>query len=102
MNHIMGCHFDKTTTMNIHLCHQGRQLGEFSKEQVEAMLKAGVITDSTLAWASGLAEWKALREVLGATMPPAVPTPQTAAATAFGQPPGHSKLTDDTPKTINV
>jgi GYF domain 2 len=84
--------------MTIHLCHQGRQLGDFSKEQVEAMLKAGVINDGTLAWASGLPEWKALREFLGATTPPAVPSPQTVAATVLGQPPGHSKPTDDIPK----
>ncbi|MGA3145321.1 MAG: DUF4339 domain-containing protein [Verrucomicrobiota bacterium] len=59
--------------MNIHLCHQGRQLGEFSKDQVEAMLKAGVITDSTLAWTTGLVEWKGLREILGPVTPPPVP-----------------------------
>ena len=88
--------------MTVHLCHQGRQLGEFSKEQVEAMLKAGVITDSTLAWTSGLAEWKALREVLGATTPPAVPPPQTSAAITSGSSPGHFGLTGNTPKTVNV
>jgi hypothetical protein len=64
--------------MNIHLCHQGRQLGSFSKEQVEAMLTAGVITDGTLAWTSGLTEWKALREVLQPDTPPPVLPPQAA------------------------
>jgi hypothetical protein len=84
--------------MTIHLCHQDKQLGDFSKEQVEAMLKAGVINDGTLAWTSGLPEWKALREFLGATTPPAVPPSQTVAATVLGQSPGHSKPTDDIPK----
>lgn len=62
--------------MTIHLCHQGRQLGAFSKEQVEAMLKADVITDVTLAWTSELTEWKVLREVLRPATPP--PMPPTA------------------------
>src|SRR5487761_2134152 len=76
--------------MNIHLCHQGRQLGSFSKEQVETMLKAGVIADSTLAWTSGLTEWKALHEVLQPDTPPPVPQPQTVPAiTPSGFPTGH-------------
>ena len=58
--------------MTIHLCHQGRQLGAFSNEQVEAMLKGGVITSETLAWAEGLAEWKKLREVLASQAPPPI------------------------------
>ena len=83
--------------MTIHLCHEGRQLGAFSKEQVEEMLKAGVITDGTLAWASA-AEWKTFREFLGAAMPPPVPPPQTAVAPAFGLTAGCPSPIDDTPK----
>src|SRR5208282_4798007 len=63
--------------MTVHLCHQGRQLGVFSKEQVEAMLKAGVINDGTLAWTTGMAEWKPLKEVLGPATPPPVPPATT-------------------------
>lgn len=61
--------------MTIHLCHQGRQLGDFSKDQVEAMLKAGVIVEDTMAWTSGLREWKKLREILLPALPPPVPPP---------------------------
>ena len=60
--------------MTIHLSHQGRQLGDFSKEQVDAMLKAGVIAADTLAWTSGLKEWRSLSEILALLAPP--PTPQ--------------------------
>lgn len=59
--------------MTIHLCHQGKQLGEFSKEQVDAMIKSGIITYNTLAWIPGLSEWKPLSEII----PPPIPIPTT-------------------------
>ena len=61
------------------------------------MLKAGVITDQTQAWSSGLAEWKALKEILGATSPPAVSPPQMATAATVGSPPRHFTPTDAPP-----
>lgn len=48
-------------------------MGAFSKDQVEAMRRAGAITDETLAWTSGLAGWKPIKEVLDSQMPPPVP-----------------------------
>ena len=80
--------------MTIHLCHHSRQLGAFSKEQVKAMLKAGVINDGTQAWSSGLAEWKTLREILDATTPPTIPPPQIVASSTPGSPPGISTPVD--------
>lgn len=59
--------------MTIHLCHEGRKLGAFSHEQVQAMLKGGVITHDTLAWIAGFDDWKRLGEVLAPPAPPPLP-----------------------------
>ena len=60
--------------MNIHLIQNGQQVGPFSKEQAEGMIKSGMINYETMAWADGHADWKPLREIVGATIPPLMPT----------------------------
>jgi TPR repeat protein/uncharacterized membrane protein YhaH (DUF805 family) len=56
--------------MNIHINHNGQQMGIFSREQVEGMIRSGVITYETLAWTEGQTVWKPLHEIIGASVPP--------------------------------
>ena len=63
--------------MNIHLVQNGQQLGAFSKEQVEGMIKSGMITYETMAWTEGQANWKPLREIIGVSIPPVIPQSAT-------------------------
>lgn len=88
--------------MTIYLCHEGRKLGTFSTEQVEAMLKGGVITGDTLAWTPGLAEWKRLREILAPPTPPPISghTTEGGYESVLSQPktPKSGTKTSDAPK----
>lgn len=53
------------------------QKGPVTDEQLEALAKDGVVTDDTLVWRDGLANWQAYREVRGGA---AVAAPVAAAA----------------------
>lgn len=66
--------------MDIHLNHGGQQLGTFSREQVEGMIRSGVLTYETLGWTSGLTAWKPLRDIIGASVPPPPPLIQASAS----------------------
>jgi uncharacterized membrane protein YhaH (DUF805 family) len=56
--------------MNIQLNHNGQQIGAFSREQVEGMIRSGAITYETLAWTEGQTAWKPVYEIIGASVPP--------------------------------
>jgi hypothetical protein len=80
--------------MNIHLSHHGHKLGAFSMEQVQDMIKAGVITHDTLSWTEGQAEWKPLKEILTRQAPPPLPVGATAKVAASGLTPDSTKSSD--------
>ena len=64
--------------MNIHLNHNGQQMGTFAREQVEGMIRGGVITYETLACAEGQTMWRPLHDIIGAPVsPPLPPATQT-------------------------
>jgi hypothetical protein len=70
----------------IHVARDGAKLGEFTLEQIRAGLTTGQFRSTDLAWQSGMAEWRPISELVGATSapPPAVTplsvTPAPAAA----------------------
>lgn len=68
--------------MEIFVAKSDQQTGPFSEQQIESMLKSGMIVPTDLAWHEGLWEWAPLHQVLnvGAPMslsakPPLLGTP---------------------------
>jgi uncharacterized membrane protein YhaH (DUF805 family) len=59
--------------MTIHLAQNGQQMGQFSREQVEGMIRSGLINYTTLAWTEGKPAWMPLRDIIGAPVPPPPP-----------------------------
>ena len=59
--------------MNIHLNHNGQQMGTFSREQVDGMIRSGIITYDMMAWAEGQTAWGPLHSIIGASVPPPPP-----------------------------
>lgn len=59
----------------IYLILNGHQTGPFSAEQCDGMIKSGIVTLKTRAWAAGLSEWQSLATVLprGTGNPPPIP-----------------------------
>lgn len=75
------------THMEIHILRDGNQIGPFSEETVQSLLKQGNVLINDLAWMPGLDTWSPLHAVLyPAAQPPtpppnAVPPPMPGAAT---------------------
>ena len=67
--------------MDIHLTNNGQQLGAFSRDQVEAMVRSGTISYDTLAWVEGYSEWRPLSQVIGTPVPPAIRNEHRAIST---------------------
>lgn len=60
--------------MEIHILRDGKQIGPFTEETVQSLLKQGNILINDLAWAPGLNGWSPLHAVLyPAAQPPSVP-----------------------------
>jgi hypothetical protein len=72
----------------IHVARDGAKLGEFTLEQIQAGLASGQFRATDLAWRSGMADWRPLGEVVGATTPPP-PALTTSTAPAAGLPWDH-------------
>jgi hypothetical protein len=75
----------------IHVARDGAKLGEFTLEQIRAGLTSGQFRPTDLAWQSGMAEWRPLSELVGATSAPApaaapLSIPAVPAAAASGLP----------------
>jgi hypothetical protein len=75
----------------IHVARDGAKLGEFTLEQIRAGLATGQFRPTDLGWQTGMAEWRPLSELVGATSgspPVAAPLAVTAppAAAASGLP----------------
>jgi hypothetical protein len=65
----------------IHVARDGAKLGEFTLEQIRAGLTTGEFRSTDLAWQSGMAEWRPLSELVGATSaPPPAATPLSVTA----------------------
>src|SRR5688572_24094958 len=61
-------------TMEIHILRDGKQIGPFTEETVQSLLKQGNILINDLAWSPGLDGWSPLHAVLyPAAQPPPVP-----------------------------
>ncbi len=69
--------------MSIHLNHNGKELGQFSREQVEGMIRSGIISYDTLAWAEGHTTWKPLHEIIGTPVPPLIQSSNVVPSTAM-------------------
>ncbi len=50
--------------MKYHVSHNGASLGEFSVEEITAMVGAGQLTAADSGWAEGMAEWQPLGELI--------------------------------------
>jgi uncharacterized RDD family membrane protein YckC len=74
----------------IYIGRDGQQSGPFTEETVRAMLAAGDIAATDLAWREGLADWLPVSQVLaGASSPaPLLAAPRAAAPAAAGEHPG--------------
>src|SRR5260221_7519585 len=67
--------------MDYHLYHDGRNLGEFSLEELGRCRAAGKLTGAECVWREGMADWQSLDAVLQSSAspqpagPPPLPTP---------------------------
>jgi hypothetical protein len=70
----------------IHVARDGAKLGEFTLEQVREGLNTGQFRASDLGWQTGMAEWRPLSEIAGATAgaPPIAASLAVANAPAAG------------------
>ena len=69
--------------MNWYYADAGRQVGPITDEQLDGLLKSGVIKADTLVWREGMAAWQPYREV----RPTPAATTAVAVAPAGGLPP---------------
>ncbi|MEY2508855.1 MAG: hypothetical protein QOH01_3184 [Verrucomicrobiota bacterium] len=67
----------------IHVARDGAKLGEFTLEQVREGLSTGQFRATDLGWQTGMAEWRPLSEIAGAT----AGAPPVAAALAVADAP---------------
>jgi uncharacterized RDD family membrane protein YckC len=65
--------------MNWYYVNAGQQAGPVSDEQLDELRRAGNVTDATLVWREGMAEWQPLGQVRPA--PPGSPPPTVTHAT---------------------
>jgi hypothetical protein len=69
----------------IHVARDGAKLGEFTLEQIRAGLTTGQFRPTDLGWQTGMAEWRPLSELVGATSaPPPVAAPLAVTAAPAG------------------
>ena len=66
--------------MQIHVAKSGQQSGPYTLEQVQNMVRSGLLSAADLGWHEGMAEWAPLHTIAGLGVPP----PTGAAATSMG------------------
>ena len=66
--------------MQIHVAKSGQQSGPYTLEQVQNMVRSGLLSAADLGWHEGMAEWAPLHTIAGLGVPP----PTGAAATLIG------------------
>ena len=78
--------------MDIYILRDGKEIGPFSEETTQTLLKQGSVAIGDLAWSPGMAKWVPLHDVLYPAPPP--PPPQT--------PPPHPTSTEEAPLSISL
>lgn len=71
--------------MQIHVAKSGQQSGPYTVEQVQNMVRSGLLSAADLGWHEGMAEWAPLHTIAGLGVPP--PTGAAATLTGAGGPP---------------
>jgi uncharacterized RDD family membrane protein YckC len=71
--------------MQIHVAKSGQQSGPYTLEQVQNMVRSGLLSAADLGWHEGMAEWAPLHTIAGLGVPP--PTGAAAAPMGAGGPP---------------
>ncbi len=66
--------------MQIHVAKSGQQSGPYTLEQVQNMVRSGLLSAADLGWHEGMTEWAPLHTIAGLGVPP----PTGAAATLIG------------------
>jgi Zn-dependent protease len=85
--------------MALYINKNGEQLGPYSLEEAQRLLRSGTLTETDWAWCDGLPDWVALRQIPGfaaspqASPPPPVPTATPVAYDAYkaAPPPAEKK-----------
>jgi len=70
--------------MDIYILRDGEQIGPFSKDAAQILVRQGTISTNDLAWRRGTLEWRPLGEVLNSV--PSASEPPTAAEPAAKPP----------------
>ena len=71
--------------MQIHVAKSGQQSGPYTVEQVQNMVRSGLLSAADLGWHEGMAEWAPLHTIVGLGVPP--PTGAAASPMGAGGPP---------------
>jgi uncharacterized RDD family membrane protein YckC len=71
--------------MQIHVAKSGQQSGPYTVEQVQNMVRSGLLSAADLGWHEGMAEWAPLHTIAGLGVPP--PTGAAASPMGAGGPP---------------
>jgi len=71
--------------MQIHVAKSGQQSGPYTLEQVQNMVRSGLLSAADLGWHEGMAEWAPLHTIAGLGVPP--PTGAAASPMGAGGPP---------------
>jgi uncharacterized RDD family membrane protein YckC len=56
--------------MQIHVAKAGQQSGPYTVEQVQNMVRSGLLSAADLGWHEGMAEWAPLHTIAGLGVPP--------------------------------
>jgi uncharacterized RDD family membrane protein YckC len=62
--------FEPSTIMTWYYAVGSQQQGPVTEDQLQGLIKGGVVTGDTLVWREGMANWLPYRTVSGATPPP--------------------------------
>jgi uncharacterized RDD family membrane protein YckC len=71
--------------MQIHVAKSGQQSGPYTLEQVQNMVRSGLLSAADLGWHEGMAEWAPLHTIAGLGVSP--PADAAASPTGAGGPP---------------
>jgi len=77
--------------MNWYYAINGQRQGPVAQAEIERLVSTGVITDQTLVWKEGMADWKPYSAVR-VTLPPQVPGAGAAAGEGAGVPPEETAI----------
>jgi hypothetical protein len=87
--------------MEIHILRDGKQIGPFTEETVQSLLKQGNILINDLAWSPGLTGWNPLYAVLYPAAQPPVP-PASAVPPPMPPPAPIPDVEEESPVAVEV